>query len=466
LRWTNYLRPDIKRGRFSLEEEQTIVHLHAILGNRWSAIASHLPRRTDNEIKNYWNTHLKKRLLRMGIDPVTHQASPLTLQDQHYHHLHLQGVHHRRRLQIIGNSEWKLAAAGSSSSSNYLTHMSQWDCMRAEAEARLASTNLNLLSSNPITTTTITTCNNPMQDAGFRMQSPPSPHDDLYATSPLEFFWNPSFGVVEHVKGLRPLFSSNVDDATVASGASTTGLDVDFRAHLEERMSKTSPSCSPVNLQKFLQDWDSSLQPASQNLQTCLTESCVSTDHTGHQESPCSTQYTTRSFQPVAHCEILDAAPEQIQRSSSELFQGTTDNFFSVDQYNDSPPSVSEASNSRSPRSSTIAAASESGLLLPAPIHQESDDQKLLLSDIGVSEVTTFWQRQQAAMVEAGLQRIPDQYNILPELVLTPAERPLTEFEVPNNLSHIPQFEFLCRGPADQNKLLSFESMALGRTIL
>lgn len=40
---------------------------------RWSAIASHLPGRTDNEIKNYWNTHLKKRLIQMGIDPMTHQ---------------------------------------------------------------------------------------------------------------------------------------------------------------------------------------------------------------------------------------------------------------------------------------------------------------------------------------------------------------------------------------------------------
>ncbi|KAG6637434.1 transcription factor MYB41-like [Carya illinoinensis] len=72
LRWTNYLRPDIKRGRFSFEEEETIIQLHCVLGNKWSAIAAQLPGRTDNEIKNYWNTHIRKKLARMGIDPVTH----------------------------------------------------------------------------------------------------------------------------------------------------------------------------------------------------------------------------------------------------------------------------------------------------------------------------------------------------------------------------------------------------------
>ncbi|KAF3567195.1 hypothetical protein DY000_02014032 [Brassica cretica] len=72
LRWTNYLRPDIKRGRFSFEEEEIIIQLHSIMGNKWSAIAARLPGRTDNEIKNYWNTHIRKRLLKLGIDPVTH----------------------------------------------------------------------------------------------------------------------------------------------------------------------------------------------------------------------------------------------------------------------------------------------------------------------------------------------------------------------------------------------------------
>ncbi|XP_057485120.1 transcription factor MYB58-like [Actinidia eriantha] len=63
LRWINYLRPDVKRGHFTPEEEETIIKLHQSLGNRWSKIASSLPGRTDNEIKNVWNTHLKKRAL-------------------------------------------------------------------------------------------------------------------------------------------------------------------------------------------------------------------------------------------------------------------------------------------------------------------------------------------------------------------------------------------------------------------
>ncbi|TKY69646.1 Transcription factor MYB28 [Spatholobus suberectus] len=106
LRWTNYLRPDIKRGKFSLQEEQTIIQLHALLGNRWSAIASHLPKRTDNEIKNYWNTHLKKRLDKMGIDPATHKP--------------------------------KIERLGPTKDGSNLSHMAQWESARLEAEARLA----------------------------------------------------------------------------------------------------------------------------------------------------------------------------------------------------------------------------------------------------------------------------------------------------------------------------------------
>ncbi|XP_076956445.1 transcription factor WER-like [Bidens hawaiensis] len=63
LRWMNYLKPNVKRGNFSKEEEEIILHSHALLGNRWSAIASKLPGRTDNDVKNYWHTHLKKRAI-------------------------------------------------------------------------------------------------------------------------------------------------------------------------------------------------------------------------------------------------------------------------------------------------------------------------------------------------------------------------------------------------------------------
>ncbi|RYQ95529.1 uncharacterized protein [Arachis hypogaea] len=72
LRWINYLRPDLKRGSFTLEEEQIIIDIHRILGNRWAQIAKHLPGRTDNEVKNFWNSCIKKKLISQGLDPQTH----------------------------------------------------------------------------------------------------------------------------------------------------------------------------------------------------------------------------------------------------------------------------------------------------------------------------------------------------------------------------------------------------------
>ncbi|KAF5745208.1 hypothetical protein HS088_TW07G00790 [Tripterygium wilfordii] len=82
LRWINYLRPDLKRGNFGEDEEDLIIKLHALLGNRWSLIAGRLPGRTDNEVKNYWNSHLRRKLMNMGVDPNNHR---LTLQTSRFH---------------------------------------------------------------------------------------------------------------------------------------------------------------------------------------------------------------------------------------------------------------------------------------------------------------------------------------------------------------------------------------------
>nr|QSD99530.1 MYB family transcription factor [Melilotus albus] len=71
LRWLNYLRPNIKRGNISDEEDDLIIRLHKLLGNRWSLIAGRLPGRTDNEIKNYWNSHLCKKASHVEEKPET-----------------------------------------------------------------------------------------------------------------------------------------------------------------------------------------------------------------------------------------------------------------------------------------------------------------------------------------------------------------------------------------------------------
>ncbi|KAA8522447.1 hypothetical protein F0562_013192 [Nyssa sinensis] len=83
LRWINYLRPDIRRGRFTPEEEKLIISLHGAVGNRWAHIASHLPGRTDNEIKNYWNSWIKKKLRKPNSAPSTTTAPTTTDHRQH-----------------------------------------------------------------------------------------------------------------------------------------------------------------------------------------------------------------------------------------------------------------------------------------------------------------------------------------------------------------------------------------------
>ncbi|XP_017256685.1 transcription factor MYB27 [Daucus carota subsp. sativus] len=75
LRWMNYLRPNLKHGRISEDEEKLILQLHQQWGNKWSRIARKLPGRTDNEIKNYWRSRLRREYQVQGQEEAEQQLT-------------------------------------------------------------------------------------------------------------------------------------------------------------------------------------------------------------------------------------------------------------------------------------------------------------------------------------------------------------------------------------------------------
>ncbi|XP_062186012.1 probable transcription factor MYB58 [Phragmites australis] len=75
LRWVNKLRPNLKSGcKFSAEEERVVLELQGQFGNKWARIATHLPGRTDNDVKNFWSTR-QKRLARLLRAPLPGRSS-------------------------------------------------------------------------------------------------------------------------------------------------------------------------------------------------------------------------------------------------------------------------------------------------------------------------------------------------------------------------------------------------------
>ncbi|XP_022728904.1 transcription factor MYB8-like [Durio zibethinus] len=126
LRWLNYLRPDIKRGGFTEEEDNIICFLYCSIGRRWSVIAAQLPGRTDNDVKNYWNTKLKKKLSAGKIKGLDNNSNNKTITDSSTCNI-ISGqfsgsIPIKAEARANGNSDC-LNANGSTTSSPYVTDM-------------------------------------------------------------------------------------------------------------------------------------------------------------------------------------------------------------------------------------------------------------------------------------------------------------------------------------------------------
>ncbi|TXG50563.1 hypothetical protein EZV62_023087 [Acer yangbiense] len=119
------VRPDIRRGRFTPEEEKLIISLHSVVGNRWAHIASHLPGRTDNEIKNYWNSWIKKKINRKPPATTATPTSTIldgisTTTDHHHNNNNV-----RSSVELFHDQQASLNTAEQWSSSNHHHHHHQ-----------------------------------------------------------------------------------------------------------------------------------------------------------------------------------------------------------------------------------------------------------------------------------------------------------------------------------------------------
>ncbi|MBA0850156.1 hypothetical protein Goshw_026041 [Gossypium schwendimanii] len=121
LRWLNYLKPDIKRGNLTPQEQLLILELHSKWGNRWSKIAQHLPGRTDNEIKNYWRTRVQKQARQLNIESNSQRF--------------LDAVRCFWMPRLVQKVEQASPSSSSSSSSSYLKEM----CTQSSVPSQLSS---------------------------------------------------------------------------------------------------------------------------------------------------------------------------------------------------------------------------------------------------------------------------------------------------------------------------------------
>ncbi|XP_060201473.1 transcription factor RAX2 [Lycium barbarum] len=178
LRWLNYLRPNIKHGEFSDEEDRVICSLYANIGSRWSIIAAQLPGRTDNDIKNYWNTKLKKKL--MGYVSSSHKIRPL---NHHHQHQIITNAYNNNYCQQLS----LLQASSLLVSSNYNNNNTTFPCYETNIPTIPSSSTILNTAASASCTSNISASTSP----GLQIQENnfvgPTTSDESYGVSNLDF---------------------------------------------------------------------------------------------------------------------------------------------------------------------------------------------------------------------------------------------------------------------------------------